>query len=178
MKLNVKTGVAAAAVAGLAGLGLYIAVPASANPSPSPSASSTASPHGKGDKGNQGDKGDRGGHGWQHGLRASARGLHGEMTVKRDGKFLQVAWQRGQVTGRSGNVLTVRSEDGATWQWTTTGDTKVRKNRAKAATTDLANGDQVMVWGEQSGATRTVKLVRVPDPNRQRPKPTPTPSHS
>ncbi|MBO2449099.1 hypothetical protein J4573_18490 [Actinomadura barringtoniae] len=174
MKLNAKTGVAAVGVAGLAGLGLYIAVPAAANPSPSPSSSSTASPHGKGDKGN------KGGHGWRHGLRGSARGLHGEMTVQRNGKFLQVAWQRGQVTGRSGNVLTVRSEDGATWQWTTTGDTKVRKNRAKSATTDLANGDKVMVWGEQSGATRTAKLVRVPDPNRQkqRPKATPTPSHS
>jgi hypothetical protein len=171
MKLNAKTGAAAIGAAGLLGLGLYLAVPAAANPSPSPSASSTASPHNKGDRG-------KGGHGWRHGLRSSARGLHGEMTVKRDGKFLQVAWQRGQVTGRSGSVLTVRSEDGATWQWTITGDTKVRKNWAKAAATDVANGDQVMVWGEQSGATRTAKLVRVPDPNRQRPNQTPTPSPS
>src|SRR5262245_38240296 len=101
MKLNAKTGVAAACGAGLLGLGLYIAVPAAAaNPSPSPSSSSTSSPH---DKGGKGDKGNRGGHGWRHGLRGSARGLHGEMTVKRKDKFLQVAWQRGQVTGRSGN---------------------------------------------------------------------------
>ncbi|MFI0449442.1 DUF5666 domain-containing protein [Actinomadura sp. 6N118] len=161
MRIDRKTGVAAIGAAGLLGLGLYLAVPAAAaKPSPTPTASSSAAPDRHKHK-----------HPRLHAARA-ARGVHGEMTVRRDGKFVEMAWQRGQVTARTGSSLTVRSDDGVSWTWNTTADTKVRKNRAKAALNDVANGDRVMVWGDQNGTTRTAKIVRVPD-KKDRPRTTP-----
>ncbi|MFG1997848.1 DUF5666 domain-containing protein [Spirillospora sp. NPDC048911] len=162
MKINRKTGVAAAGAAGLLALGLSFAVPAAAaKPSPSPSTSSSAAPDRQKHR-----------HPRLHAARA-ARGVHGEMTVRRDGKFVEMAWQRGQVTARTGTSLTVRSADGVSWTWNTNGDTKVRKNRAKAALDKVANGDQVMVWGDQNGTTRTAKIVRVPGA-KDRPRATPS----
>ncbi|GAA2620863.1 hypothetical protein GCM10010411_65940 [Actinomadura fulvescens] len=155
---------AAVGAAGLLGLGLYLAVPAAAakpSPSASPTASSSAAP-------------DR--HKHRHPRLHAARGMrgvHGEMTVRRDGKFVEMAWQRGEVTARTGTSLTVRSADGVSWTWSTSADTKVRKNRAKAALGDVAGGDQVVVWGDRSGTARTAKIVRVPGA-KDRPRPTPS----
>ncbi|MEU5876089.1 DUF5666 domain-containing protein [Spirillospora sp. NPDC047279] len=153
MRIDRKTGAAAIGVAGLLGLGLYVAVPAAAKPASSPSPSTSASPKAK----------ERhGGFRARHGMRGG-HGVHGTATVRRDGRFVQVTWQNGQVTARSGTSVTVRSADGASWTWTTDGDTKVRKKGTKAggAKVEIANGDQVMVWGRQDGATRTAKIVRV-----------------
>lgn len=153
MRINRKTLATGAGAAGLLGIGLYVAVPALAAPSPSPSAtSSSAAPKhpGKGP--------------WRFGPRAmGVRGVHGEATVKKkDGGFRLVTWQRGQITGISGSNLTVRSADGASWTWTTNGNTKVREEGEKSTLSALANGDQIAVFGERSGNTRTAELVREP----------------
>ncbi|WP_242910967.1 DUF5666 domain-containing protein [Actinomadura terrae] len=90
------------------------------------------------------------------------RGVHGEATVRREDGFHLATWQRGAITARSGAALTVRSEDGASWTWTTDSNTTIRKDGAKSALSALNNGDQVLVFGERSGNTRTAKLVRAP----------------
>ncbi|GAA4078751.1 hypothetical protein [Actinomadura miaoliensis] len=158
MRRNTKTLIAGAGAAGVLGLGLLVAVPAVADPSPAPSTS--ASP----------DKGDR--HQWKrqphrwaarkgHGMRGG-QGVHGEATVRRDGGFRVVTWQRGEVTGRSGAVVTVRSADGASWQWTTNDKTRFRRDGEKSQLSAVKNGDQVIVVGESTGATRTAAAFRVP----------------
>jgi hypothetical protein len=154
MRTNRKTIAAGAGAAGLLGLGLYLAVPAAANsaPSPSPSATSAAP------KAHPG-----------HGKRLAAlrrvRGVHGEATVRTKDGFRLADWQRGKITGISGTTLTVRSADGATWTWTTNGDTRVRKDGGKSTVSALASGAQVFVLGERTGDTRTAKLIREPKKN-------------
>ncbi|WP_157610339.1 hypothetical protein [Spirillospora albida] len=157
MRLNRKTFAAGAGAAGLLGLGLGIAVPAAANPSPSPSPSSSAHPHK--DHPNRAHP-----HKWRpraHALRGT-RGVHGEATVKRDDGFRVVTWQRGELTARTGTTLTVRSDDGTTWTWTTTKDTRVRADGAKSDAASLKTGTEITVFGDRSGDTRTATFVRTP----------------
>ncbi|MBX6769392.1 MAG: hypothetical protein IRY90_19940, partial [Actinomadura rubrobrunea] len=119
--MNTKTLMAGAGAAGLLGLGLFVAVPALADPSPDTTATVS-----------QGKLPDRhpGRLRWRG---VAARGVHGEATVRRarDGGFQVVTWQRGEVTGKSGAVVTVRSADGVSWQWTTDAKTRVRKDGDK-----------------------------------------------
>ncbi|MFC5750795.1 hypothetical protein [Actinomadura rugatobispora] len=157
-KMNRKSLAAGLGAASLLGLGLYLAVPAaSADPAPSPS--TTASPQPKAKDGRPGAQQRP----WKHRARFAARGVHGEATVRgKDEKFHVRTWQRGEITGRSGATLTVRSADGVTWTWNTDGKTRVRKDGAKSAPTALAAGDRVIVMGQREGTTRTIGLVVVP----------------
>ncbi|WP_433331565.1 DUF5666 domain-containing protein [Spirillospora sp. CA-294931] len=157
MRLNTKTLASGIGAASLLGLGLYLAVPAAANPSPSPSRPAAAE-DGKPRPPKDGKMRHHRPGRFAHGL----RGVHGEATVKRDKTFKLATWQRGAVTGVSGATVTVRSEDGVAWQWTTDANTKVRKDRQKSEVSKLANGDQVVVIGERSGNTRTAKFIGTP----------------
>ncbi|GAA2428778.1 hypothetical protein GCM10010191_47390 [Actinomadura vinacea] len=141
--------------ASLLGLGLYLAVPAaSADQSPSPGTTTSAKPK----DGRHGEQ-----RPWRHRARWAARGVHGEATVRgKDNAFRVRTWQRGEITGRSGAGLTVRSADGVAWTWTTDGKTRVRENGKKSNAAALAAGDRVMVIGERAGTTRTAKIVVVP----------------
>ena len=156
-KANIKVLAAGLGTAGLLGAGLYLTVPvAFADPSPSPSTTASARPDAR-----DGRFGDR--RPWRNRARSAPRGVHGEATVRgRDDTFHVRTWQRGEVTGRSGASLTVRSADGVSWTWTTTGSTRVRKDGAKATLDALATGDQVVVAGKREGGTRTAGTVVVP----------------
>jgi hypothetical protein len=167
MRANKKTMAAGVAAAGLLGVGLYAAVPAfAANPSPSPSAHPSASGKGHDGKGHDGGRWRHGGKGGMRGhggFGGGMRGVHGEATVKaKDNTFKLVGWQRGQVTGRTGTTLTVKSADGVSWTWTVDGKTRIMKARAKSDLNAVANGDQVVVFGERTGNTRTATAVRDP----------------
>ncbi|MFC5180473.1 hypothetical protein [Actinomadura harenae] len=161
MRANKKTMAAGVAAAGLLGAGLYAAVPAfAASPSPSPSAHPSASGKGHGGQWRHGGKNGAHGH---RGFRGGMRGVHGEATVKaKNNTFKLVDWQRGQVTGKTGTTLTVKSADGVTWTWTVDAKTRVMKSRAKSALSAVGNGDQVVVFGDRSGDTRTAAAVRDP----------------
>ncbi|HEU5157020.1 MAG TPA: hypothetical protein VFU43_08490 [Streptosporangiaceae bacterium] len=101
----------------------------------------------------------------RHPLRARQflRGVHGTATVRvKDGGFTEVAWQRGQVTAVSGGKVTVRSADGATWQWVTGADTRVRRHGDKASASQLAANDRIFVIGTVAGSTRTARAAVVP----------------
>jgi hypothetical protein len=105
-------------------------------------------------------------------------GVHGQATVRTKNGFVQVDWQRGQLTGKNGGTLTVRSLDGTVWQWRTDGATKVRKDGRRSAVAALTTGDFVLVAGRADGTDRTAKRVLVPRrvPPRATQTPTPTPS--
>jgi hypothetical protein len=123
----------------------------------------------------QGDRPGRHRHPWR--ARRFFRGLHGEATIRTKSGFAQVVWQRGQVTAVSGSGLTVRSADGASWQWVVNGDTKIRKKGDRSSLKQLAANDWILVIGELSGSTRTARAAVVP---RRVPKnaPVPTPTAS
>jgi hypothetical protein len=93
--------------------------------------------------------------------------LHGERVVRdADGKIITVDVQRGSVTAVSSSSLTVKSDDGTTWTWTLSSDTRVRGADLKRATTSsIKVGHTVAVIGRRTGDTRTARLVADPPPN-------------
>jgi hypothetical protein len=177
MNKLVVSGVSALAV-GAVGTGVYLATQGSAN------AETTASEQVAAQVAGEPMAADQSADGRKPGRRLRARrllrgGVHGEATVRTKKGFVQVAWQRGQLTGKSGATLTVRSLDGTVWQWQTDGNTRVRKNAQKSAVSNLATGDYVVVAGLLGpGDRHTAKAVIVPKkvPAAATQSPAPTPS--
>jgi hypothetical protein len=162
---KVLGGVSALAV-GVVGTGVYLAVPASAGGgSPSPSASAKQKP-GQQNKQQRLKK------------RAMRAGVHGQATVRRKDGFVQVSWQRGQVTAKKSGTVSVRSLDGTTWQWHTDGKTRVRKDGQKSALADLAVKDFVVLTGTDASGAHTAKLIVVPKKVPAKATQSPAPSHS
>ncbi|MDN3356705.1 hypothetical protein [Actinomadura sp. DC4] len=113
--------------------------------------------------------------------RLAQRGVHGEASVRTKKGFVQIAWQRGQVTAKSGGTLTVRSLDGTVWQWTTVKNTRVRKDGQKSSTTNLAGNDFVVIAGTVGpGNKHSARAVIVPKkvPAKATQSPTPAPTKS
>jgi hypothetical protein len=90
------------------------------------------------------------------------RGVHGEATFRTKNGFREIAWERGVIESVSSQDVVVRSPDGATWTWALAGNTAVRDQGTKASTSNLANGDQVLVAGPESGSTRTARVIIIP----------------
>lgn len=113
-------------------------------------------------------------------LRLARRaGVHGEATVRTKKGFVQIAWQRGQLTAKNGGTLTVRSLDGTVWQWQTDDKTRVRKDGQKSTVSNLATNDFIVIAGQAAGGNkRTARAVivpkRVPAKATQSPTPAPT----
>lgn len=108
-------------------------------------------------------------------------GVHGEATVRTKKGFVQIAWQRGRLTGESGNTLTVRSLDGTVWQWTDDGNTRVRKDGQKSTVANLATNDFVVIAGTVGpGNKHDARVVIVPKkvPAKATQSPTPVPTSS
>jgi hypothetical protein len=165
-------GVSALAI-GVIGTGVYLAVPASAGGSQNSAA--TASQSKLTDQQTQNAKQ----RAKQRAKRLRGVGVHGQATVRTKKGFVQIAWQRGQLTAKSGNSITVRSLDGTTWQWQTDGKTRVRKNGQKSGLSALAVKDFVLVGGPDAAnnrhaAQRVIVPMKVPAKATQ----SPAPSHS
>jgi hypothetical protein len=90
------------------------------------------------------------------------RGVHGEATFKTKNGFREIAWERGMIESVSSQDVVVRSADGTTWTWTLASNTAIRDQGKKATTSNLADGDQVLVAGPQTGATRTARVIIIP----------------
>jgi major membrane immunogen (membrane-anchored lipoprotein) len=90
--------------------------------------------------------------------------LHGEGVVKKqDGTFLTVRMQTGALVSSTASEVVVKSEDGTTWTWPVTKDTKVVRNGAATTADKLVAGDEVRVGGTVSGGTVTTLHVRALD---------------
>ncbi|MEU3844586.1 hypothetical protein AB0E88_31715 [Streptomyces sp. NPDC028635] len=140
-----RTVIAATAVAVLA-LGGTVAYAATSGDSPSPpGASASSSPSPGGPDGRH----ERGGPGFGFGT-----AVHGEATVKDPGtgKWVVRIWQRGTVETVSGERVTVKSEDGASWTWTVGSDATLRGGTPK-------KGDTVLLVGTR-GADGTRTAIR------------------
>jgi hypothetical protein len=121
---------------------------------PGPAASGSASP-------SPGGPGERHGHGMWFGF--GGAGVHGEATVKdRDtGEWVVRIWQRGTVEKADGDQVTVKSEDGASWTWTVSADTRVFGDGTPDSGADaLTKGETAYLVGSRSDdGTRTATHV-------------------
>ncbi|MFB9839833.1 hypothetical protein [Actinoallomurus acaciae] len=167
MNKKVLGGVSALAI-GVVGTGVYLAVPASAG-SPQAVPAAASKPKANAEQRQQARKA----------LRRRV-GVHGDATVrtKKNG-FVQVTWQRGVLTAKSGSTLTVRSLDGTTWQWQTAKGTKFHKDGQKADLSKLSVNDFILVYGRAgAGNARTANRVFAPKKVPAKATQSPTPQHS
>jgi hypothetical protein len=144
-----------AAVLGL-GAAASAANVAFADPTPTPSSSASAEKSEKSDRpGREFRKGRFG-----HGLRGA--GVHGEFVVKnRDGKFVTLLSQRGEVTAVDNDSVTLKSEDGFTKEYTVNDDTRIRRDRGQSKISDVKVGDRAAVVAEKTGDGATARSVIV-----------------
>jgi len=142
--------IGALAVTGVALAAPTISAATNSAPTPEPSASSSAEPGDRPSKGERGDKGRRGAH-----LPRFGRAIHAEAVVKgKDGKFLTVYTQRGEVTAVSATSITLKSADGFTSTYAVSADTKIG---------DVKVGDAAAVIATKSGDAKNAKGIRVGD---------------
>ncbi|HEY1484810.1 MAG TPA: hypothetical protein VGF84_01825 [Micromonosporaceae bacterium] len=88
---------------------------------------------------------------------------HGQVTVQTKTGDKTIDVQRGTITAMTSSTMTVKSTDGYTLTWTTTGPMTVIQHRTSIQPGELKVGDAVGVAGTQSGATALAKLVVVPN---------------
>jgi hypothetical protein len=156
VKKRIIAGAAGLAATLVATGGLYAAT-ASAGSAPAAGLVSAAERAGE----PRAKDGEAGRHGRDRRLRGRrVIGLHGETTVRRQGEFVAVRFQRGQVTEASATALTVRSADGVTWKWALDDATRVRRHGEKSEAGTIAKGDRAFVAGPKDGGK--AKLVLVP----------------
>jgi len=124
------------------------------NGSASPSTSASASVNGGAASGTTAAK-------KLHGLRS--RALHGEFVVQTKDGLKTVVLQKGSVTALSATSVTVKSTDGFTVTWTINDQTRVRKDKAAAASSDLKSGLVVRVVGPKDGSSTTARVIAIGD---------------
>lgn len=90
-------------------------------------------------------------------------GIHGRATVRDKGaKFIEYTWQRGVITAKGENKLTVKSKDGLVWNWNLDTSTRIRRIGVRADLTKLVVGDGVFVIGVPTSTDPTAAAVFVP----------------
>jgi hypothetical protein len=87
--------------------------------------------------------------------------LHGEVTVQRKDGTKTIVVQRGAITSVGGGSLTVKSADGYTLTWTTTGKVTVVQNRKRIDASALKAGEQIGVAGTRNGSADDARLIAV-----------------
>jgi hypothetical protein len=88
---------------------------------------------------------------------------HGQVTVQTKTGDQTIDVQRGTVTAITSTTMTVKSTDGYTLTWTTSGPLTVIEHRTAVQPGAIAVGDLVGVAGTQTGATANAKLIVVPN---------------
>jgi hypothetical protein len=88
--------------------------------------------------------------------------VHAEVTVDRNGTLVTLDVDHGTITAVGSGSLTIKQAGGGSRTIATSDATRVRKDRGKAALTDLATGDEVFVLGKVDGGKVTATLVVVP----------------
>ena len=104
--------------------------------------------------------------------------LHGEGVVKdRDGNYVTVATQSGEVTAVDATSVTVKSEDGYSRTWALTDATKYWSFPNDATKAHLKVGVDVRVAGTVTDGKATARLIWFPPKAGTMPKPGTMPMH-
>jgi hypothetical protein len=117
--------------------------------------STTQAPGAAADKARAGSPGPGGG--WRHGL--ARRALHGELTLQTRDGVRTVVVARGEVTGLTGDSLTVKSSDGVSTSFRIDGETRFGFLREPDPRAELKVGDTVWAAGTMSGDTTTATRI-------------------
>lgn len=87
-------------------------------------------------------------------------GYYGSLTVKTKAGMRTVAFERGTIQSVTDSNVVVRAPDGTTMTWLFVGDTVVR-DRVKATTKALSDGQLVFVGGPVVSGARDARLIAV-----------------
>jgi hypothetical protein len=117
--------------------------------------STTQAPGAAADKARAGSLGPGGG--WRHGL--ARRALHGELTLQTRDGVRTVVVARGEVTGLTGDSITVKSSDGVSTSFRIDGETRFGFLREPDPRAELKVGDTVWAAGTKSGDTTTATRI-------------------
>jgi hypothetical protein len=86
-------------------------------------------------------------------------GMHGEFTFETKSGPRTLAYERGVIQSVSGSNVVVRAKDGTTWTWVLQSNTVIRKERQKATTGALSNGEQVFAGGPVVSGGYDARLI-------------------
>jgi hypothetical protein len=102
-------------------------------------------------------------------------GIDGQFTFETKTGPKTLAFERGTIQSVSGKDVVVRAKDGTTWNWTLVGDSVVREDGTKSASSALAAGQLVFVGGPVVSGSHDARLIVIRNPAKSS---TPTPSAS
>jgi hypothetical protein len=102
-------------------------------------------------------------------------GIDGQFTFETKAGPKTLAFERGTIQSVSGKDVVVRAKDGTTWNWTLVGDSVVREDGTKSASSALAAGQLVFVGGPVVSGSHDARLIVIRNPAKSS---TPTPSAS
>ncbi len=89
------------------------------------------------------------------------RVVRGDLTVRgKGGTYVQVHYERGQITAVSATSITITGADGKGATFAVTATTKVRSKGQLEKTSDLSTGQAAMVFGTGSNGTYSAVLIR------------------
>ena len=89
------------------------------------------------------------------------RVVRGDLTVRgKAGAFVQVHYERGQISAVNATSITITGPDGKGATFTVTATTKVRSQGKLESIGDLKMGQNAMVFGTVSGSTFDAVLIR------------------
>jgi len=89
------------------------------------------------------------------------RVVRGDLTVRaKGGTFVQVHYERGQISAVSAGSITITGPDGKSATFVVAAATKVRSQGKLGAIGDLKTGQNAMVFGTVSGSTLDAVLIR------------------
>lgn len=86
-------------------------------------------------------------------------GMYGQYTFETKKGPRTLAFERGTVLSVTGNDVTVRATDGATWTWVLTSASIVRQDGSRTSAKSLASGQLVFAAGPVTGTTRDARLI-------------------
>jgi hypothetical protein len=85
--------------------------------------------------------------------------VHGEFTVRRQGGFRTLAFERGTIQSVSGSAVVIKAADGTTWTWQIVSDTVVRKAGSKTTKSALSAGQSVFAGGPEVSGSKDARLI-------------------
>jgi hypothetical protein len=89
--------------------------------------------------------------------------VRGDVTIlKRDATTLDAHFERGEITAKTSDSVTLKSADNVSTTFKVGPDTRIRVERKAATVDDLKVGDKVLAVGNKSASGYDALLIRVP----------------
>jgi hypothetical protein len=93
-------------------------------------------------------------------------GIDGQFTFQTKTGPKTLAFERGTIQSVSGEDVVVKAKDGTTWNWTLVGDSVVREDGTKSASSALSAGQLVFVGGPVVSGSHDARLIVIRNPQK------------